>query len=90
MHLYGLSINESRSRNKKKDCATLQVSTSKCTQVTMDLVVNLLESNLYSAVVMLVGQLKNIVHFRPYNKEGIGTGYPTLFVDTVFSSRKMP
>ena len=50
----------------------------------MDLVIDLLESNGYMAIVVFVDKLTKMVHLAPCTKEVIAMEYAKLFVDHVF------
>lgn len=53
-------------------------------QVTTDLVTDLLESEGYMAVAVFTDRLTKRVHFALYTKEVTAPDYARLFIDTVF------
>ena len=68
----------------------LKIPTKKWVHVTTDLVMDLPESDGYTAIAVFVNKLTKIVHFAPCQKEVDAMEYARIFVDTVFRLHGLP
>ena len=62
----------------------LEIPSRKWAHVTMDLVIDLLESNGFTAIVVFIDKLMKMVHLTRCKKEIIAMEYAQIFVDSVF------
>ena len=62
----------------------LEIPSRKWTHITTDLVTDLPESNGYTAIVVFMDKLTNMVHLAPCTKEVTAMKYAKLFVGHVF------
>ena len=68
----------------------LEVPIRKWQQVTIDLVIDLPESNGFTAIVVFVDRMTKMVHFAPCTKEIAAVDYAKFFVDNVFLLHGLP
>ena len=68
----------------------LEIPTRKWAQVTTDLVIDLSESDGYTAIAVFVNRYTKMVHFVPCRKEVTAMEYVKLFVDHVFLLHGLP
>ena len=68
----------------------LEIPTKKWVHITTDLVMDLLESDGYTAIAVFVDKLTKMVYFAPCQKEVDAMEYARIFVDTVFRVHGLP
>ena len=67
-----------------------EIPTKKWVHATTDLVMDLLESDGYTTIVVFVNKLTKMVHFAPYWKEVDAMEHARIFVDAVFRLHGFP
>ena len=75
---------KSHSRAKAGLLKPLEIPSRKWAHVTTDLVIDLLESNGFTGIVVFVDKLTKMVHLAGCKKEVTTMEYAQIFVDNVF------
>lgn len=68
----------------------LKIPTWKCAHVPTDLVIDLLESEEFTAIMIFMDKLSEMVHLAPSKKEINAMEYAKLFVENVFRHHSLP
>ena len=68
----------------------LEIPSRKWAHITMDLVIDLPESNGYIAIAVFADKLTKMVHLAPRTKEVTAMEYAKIFVDHVFRLHSLP
>ena len=81
---------KSDSRAKAGLLKPLEIPSRKWAHVTMDLVIDLLEANRFTAIVVFVDKLTKMVHLARCKKGFTAMEYAQIFVDNVFRLHGLP
>ena len=79
-----VSNDESDNRAKAGLVQPLAIPSRKWAHVTRDIVIDLPESNKFTAIVVFVDKLNKMVHLAGCKKEVTAMEYPQIFFDNVF------
>ena len=68
----------------------LEIPTRKWAHVTTDIIIDLPESNRFTAIIVFIGKLSKMVHLVGCKKEVTAMEYTQIFVDNVFQLHGLP
>ena len=81
---------KSNSKAKAGLLQPLEIPSRKWVHVTTDLVIDLLESNGFMAIVVFVDKLTKMVHLAGCKKEVTTMEYAQIFIDNIFQLQRLP